>query len=53
MKNLGIEIVGDLKGIDKVFLANIDMGLLRTQISELIKKFGFHELGDYYHSFEP
>lgn len=23
MKNLGIEIVGDLKGIDKVFLANL------------------------------
>ncbi len=53
MKNLGIEIVGDLKGIDKVFLANIDMDLLQTQISDLIKKFGFNELGDYYHSFEP
>ena len=53
MKNLGIEIVGDLKGIDKVFLAKLNIEELKTEISVLIKKYGFHELGDYYHSFEP
>lgn len=53
MKNLGIEIVGDLKGIDKVFLAKLNIEELKTEISTLIQKYGFNELGDYYHSFEP
>jgi len=53
MKNLGIEIVGDLKGIDNVFLVHLKTEELKIQISALIKKYGFHELGSYYHSFEP
>ena len=53
MKNLGIEIVGDLKGIDNIFLVHLKTEELKIQISALIKKYGFHELGSYYHSFEP
>jgi S-adenosylmethionine decarboxylase len=53
MKNLGIEIVGDLKGIDNIFLVHLKTEELKIQISTLIKKYGFHELGSYYHSFEP
>ena len=53
MKNLGIEIVGDLKGIDKEFLTHINSDEIQAEISRLIAHYGFHELGSYYHSFEP
>jgi len=37
MKSLGIEIVGDLKGIDNVFLVHLKTEELKIQISTLMK----------------
>ena len=53
MKNLGIEIIGDLKGIPPRLLESLDLVQTQTSISGLIESFGFHELGQYYHDFEP
>ncbi len=53
MKNLGIEIIGDLKGIDKEFLTHMNSDEIQAEISRLISHYGFNELGNYYHSFEP
>lgn len=53
MSSLGIEIIGDLRGIEKDFLELIEIHSLEKEISKLILKHGFSELGRYYHDFAP
>ena len=53
MKNpIGTHIVADLWHCDSDHLFKLNMEEIKRKVSEIIKKHGFNELGNYYHLFE-
>lgn len=51
-KSIGTHIMGDLSGCNSEYLFNIDLGKIKQQVSDIIKRNNFTELGNYYHHFE-
>lgn len=49
---IGTHIIGDLLGCNTQHLFSLDMQQIKSQVSSIIKKYGMHELGSYYHLFE-
>ncbi len=52
-KNMaGLHMIGDLQNCDNTFLLRLKVTNLKPKISQLIRKYGFVELGSYYHQFD-
>ncbi len=52
-KNIvGLHVIGDLQSCDPNLLLGFTTNHIRNEISKLILKHGFNELGSYYHQFD-
>lgn len=51
-KNIGLEIIGDLKNCNQKTLYSQTINSLKSKTSYLIKKYELTELGSYYYKFD-